>query len=596
MPASLTVGSYAGGYGVEAGSLGQNTYALAASTGAMLGGFPWFSADSVFSTAAVADLYADGNNELISGGDSTAGVAYGQTYANGGHIRILSSAGNAGTGNPGRRARLPVQHDAEHRQLVAGRGPVPRRRRCRHRRRRRELLRRRVRFEQGLRHQHRLRAGLERDAQRATADSPALADVEGNGQLDVVEGTEAGTIYVLNGTNGATIWSAATSGQIIGSPVTADLTGDGYQDVIVPKIYGDRHLRRALGAKLATLGTRRRLRELAAGHRRPRRAHRDHRCRLQLRQRQWGDRALGDRRHGRQRVERERAGRLAAVPPRPPADRGRRDPGPATLEVPCNAPSGGRTATCSPRPTGASSTTGTSRSAARPAAIHLNKPVVATALTQDGGGLLGGRLRRGHVRLRQRRVLRLHGRQAAQRPIVGMAATPDGGGYWLVASDGGIFSFGDAASSAAPAACTSTGPSWGWRRRPSGNGYWLVASDGGIFSYGDATLAFHGSMGGQPLNRPIVGMAADAATGGYWEVASDGGIFSFDAPFWGPPGTSASTRRSSAWRPIGTARAIASWPPTAGIFSYNAAVLRIDGRQAAEQAGGRHGGKLTPTR
>ncbi len=25
-----------------------------------------------------------------------------------------------------------------------------------------------------------------------------------------------------------------------------------------------------------------------------------------------------------------------------------------------------------------------------------------------------------------------------------MASTPDGGGYWLVASDGGIFSFGDA--------------------------------------------------------------------------------------------------------------------------------------------------------
>ena len=97
--ASLTVGNYAGGYGVEAGSLGQNTYALGAGNGAMLGGFPWFQADSVFSTAAVADLYADGNNELISGGDSTAGVAYGQTYSNGGHIRILSSAGNAGTGN-----------------------------------------------------------------------------------------------------------------------------------------------------------------------------------------------------------------------------------------------------------------------------------------------------------------------------------------------------------------------------------------------------------------------------------------------------------------------------------------------------------------
>ena len=98
--ASLTVGNYAGGYGVEAGSLGQNTYALGAGNGAVLGGFPWFQGDSVFSTAAVADLYADGNNEIISGGDSSAGIAYGQTYANGGHIRILSSAGNAGTGNP----------------------------------------------------------------------------------------------------------------------------------------------------------------------------------------------------------------------------------------------------------------------------------------------------------------------------------------------------------------------------------------------------------------------------------------------------------------------------------------------------------------
>jgi hypothetical protein len=37
-------------------------------------------------------------------------------------------------------------------------------------------------------------------------------------------------------------------------------------------------------------------------------------------------------------------------------------------------------------------------------------------------------------------------------------------------------------------------------------GYWLVGSDGGIFSFGDAT--FDGSMGGTHLNQPIVGMAA----------------------------------------------------------------------------------------
>jgi hypothetical protein len=30
------------------------------------------------------------------------------------------------------------------------------------------------------------------------------------------------------------------------------------------------------------------------------------------------------------------------------------------------------------------------------------------------------------------------------KPIVAIASTPDGHGYWLVASDGGVFSYGDA--------------------------------------------------------------------------------------------------------------------------------------------------------
>jgi DNA-binding beta-propeller fold protein YncE len=68
------------------------------------------------------------------------------------------------------------------------------------------------------------------------------------------------------------------------------------------------------------------------------------------------------------------------------------------------------------------------------------------------------------------------------KPIVGMAATPDGKGYWLVASDGGVFTFGDA--------------------------------------------GYFGSEGGTPLNKPIVGMAATPDGKGYWLVASDGGIFS----------------------------------------------------------------------
>ncbi len=41
---------------------------------------------------------------------------------------------------------------------------------------------------------------------------------------------------------------------------------------------------------------------------------------------------------------------------------------------------------------------------------------------------------------------------------------------------------------------------------PDKGGYWLAASDGGVFSYGDA--AFHGSTGNIALNAPVVGMAA----------------------------------------------------------------------------------------
>ena len=55
----------------------------------------------------------------------------------------------------------------------------------------------------------------------------------------------------------------------------------------------------------------------------------------------------------------------------------------------------------------------------------------------------------------------------------------------------------------------------------------MVASDGGIFAFGNAS--FHGSMGGAHLNQPIVGMAAASDGGGYWMVASDGGIFAFQA-------------------------------------------------------------------
>ena len=121
------------------------------------------------------------------------------------------------------------------------------------------------------------------------------------------------------------------------------------------------------------------------------------------------------------------------------------------------------------------------------------------------------------------------------QPMVGMSPTSDGQGYWLVASDGGIFTFGDAAFHGSMGGQPLNQPVVGMSTTPSGSGYWLVASDGGIFTFGDAP--FYGSMGGHPLNQPVTGMTATPDGKGYWMVASDGGIFTFgDAGFHGSLG------------------------------------------------------------
>jgi hypothetical protein len=121
------------------------------------------------------------------------------------------------------------------------------------------------------------------------------------------------------------------------------------------------------------------------------------------------------------------------------------------------------------------------------------------------------------------------------RPMVGMAATNDGNGYWLVASDGGIFTFGDAGFYGSMGNQHLNQPIVGMAPTADGRGYWLVASDGGIFAFGDA--AFYGSTGNLQLQKPIVAMAPTADGRGYWMVAADGGIFAFgDAGFYGSLG------------------------------------------------------------
>ena len=120
------------------------------------------------------------------------------------------------------------------------------------------------------------------------------------------------------------------------------------------------------------------------------------------------------------------------------------------------------------------------------------------------------------------------------KPVVGMAATPDGNGYWLVASDGGVFAYGDAQFYGSTGSITLNKPIVGLIPTLDGGGYWLIASDGGVFAFGDATvLRLHG---GDNLGYPITAAATSFLGGGYWLVDANGQVFNFgDAPNEGQP-------------------------------------------------------------
>ncbi len=131
-----------------------------------------------------------------------------------------------------------------------------------------------------------------------------------------------------------------------------------------------------------------------------------------------------------------------------------------------------------------------------------------------------------------------------QRPVVGITPTSTRNGYWLVASDGGIFSFGDSsfygsipgvglnpAGSGLPNSLNA--PIVGMVPTLTGRGYFMVASDGGVFSFGDAR--FEGSCPGiGGCSSPAVTVIPDHSGNGYWVVTTSGGVYAFgDAPFYG---------------------------------------------------------------
>jgi hypothetical protein len=124
---------------------------------------------------------------------------------------------------------------------------------------------------------------------------------------------------------------------------------------------------------------------------------------------------------------------------------------------------------------------------------------------------------------------------ALSAPIVAMAATPDGAGYWLVGADGGVLSYGDARYFGGAAGRPLAAPIVAMAATPDGQGYWLVGAGGSIYSFGDAR--FFGPYRPMSLPEPIVGLARAPDGRGYWMVSSHGAVYSFgDARYFGSLG------------------------------------------------------------
>jgi PQQ-like domain len=253
--ASLAVGHLQGGLDVVAPSIGQQEDAINAATGAVLAGFPWFAGDSDFATPALADLYGSGKVDIVNGGGQTAGLAYGTQYTQGGHVSVLSRTGNAGTRSP--NGGLICEYNPN--ESVESSPAVGR-------------------FLSGASEGIAVGTGnyfpgaTDRDVVLAftarcklvwstrldgsTTSSPALANLTGNGKLEVVEGTDnqhgGGSVYALNGATGAVIWRQTINGEVIGGVVSANL-GAGYQDVIVASTGGAEVLDGRTGKVLSTL-------------------------------------------------------------------------------------------------------------------------------------------------------------------------------------------------------------------------------------------------------------------------------------------------------------------------------------------------------
>ena len=116
------------------------------------------------------------------------------------------------------------------------------------------------------------------------------------------------------------------------------------------------------------------------------------------------------------------------------------------------------------------------------------------------------------------------------KPIVGIVPTSDDKGYFLVAADGGVFSFGNAPflGSLPRSHVVPNRPIAGIVAADTDRGYFLVGRDGGVFTFG--TVPYLGSLPGDGISvDDIVGIAATPTGNGYWLIASTGRVYAFGA-------------------------------------------------------------------
>jgi hypothetical protein len=147
------------------------------------------------------------------------------------------------------------------------------------------------------------------------------------------------------------------------------------------------------------------------------------------------------------------------------------------------------------------------------------------------------------------------------QPVVGMARTPQGNGYWLVARDGGIFTFGAAGFHGSTGAMRLAAPVVSMAGTHDGNGYWLLGQDGGVFTFGDAP--FFGSGVGRTGGSPAIAIVATGDGGGYWVVTANGLVVPMgDASFSsGPIAAAIPADNNFGFEVTNSAGAAARWNP-----------------------------------